>query len=190
MVKNSLNKEDYRSRLTRKMLGDALLELLKSTEYTDITVTNICEVAQVHRTTFYKHFETKDYLLQYSLFQKCIAPQIEFNKKNKEKKTPRENFFRVLDNGLNIIFEDKDFFYTLLSKRGNDTLIMALMQQLDQYLKKELEQCDGGKMIPPSVFSEYTAGGVVSFIVICIREKMPYTKEKMMQYFSKLIMFP
>ena len=95
-----------------------------------------------------------------------------------------------MDQGLNIIFEDKEFFYTLLSKRGNDTLIMALMQQLDQYLKKELEQCDGGKMIPPGVFSEYTAGGVVSFIVICIREKMPYTKEKMMQYFSKLIMFP
>ena len=78
----------------------------------------------------------------------------------------------------------------LLGKEGNDTIILTLMQQLENYLKRELEQCDGGKMIPPCVFAEYTAGGVVSFVVKCIREKMPYSKDKMMQYLSKLVMFP
>lgn len=48
---------------SRKLLQDALLELLKVKTYSKITVTDIVTQAELSRPTFYAYFETKDVLL-------------------------------------------------------------------------------------------------------------------------------
>ena len=42
--------------MTKRMLKDALLELLEHNDLTSISVTEICETADVHRSTFYKYY--------------------------------------------------------------------------------------------------------------------------------------
>jgi len=54
---------DLRIRRTHKLLFDALTLLLSEKSFDNITITDICEKAMVHRTTFYKHFEDKYHLL-------------------------------------------------------------------------------------------------------------------------------
>src|SRR5437763_13744482 len=54
---------DLRVRRTYKFLWDALLALMTERNFESITVTDICERAMVHRTTFYKHYEDKNGLL-------------------------------------------------------------------------------------------------------------------------------
>jgi len=56
--------ENRRVRMTKKMLKDSLLELLEHKELSRITVTEICENADVHRSTFYKHYEDPPALLR------------------------------------------------------------------------------------------------------------------------------
>ncbi|MFH5824095.1 TetR/AcrR family transcriptional regulator [Georgenia sp. AZ-5] len=49
---------DPRTRRTLDALQRALTELLDTTPLSQVTVSELCRVAGVHRTTFYKHFQT------------------------------------------------------------------------------------------------------------------------------------
>ena len=55
----------YKSKnsFSTSLMVEALLLLLEKNEYDSITVKEICEKAGVNRSTFYKHYDTKDDLL-------------------------------------------------------------------------------------------------------------------------------
>jgi AcrR family transcriptional regulator len=55
---------DLRVRRTHKLLWEALMALLGERAFEEITVTEICDRAMVHRTTFYKHYADKYTLLE------------------------------------------------------------------------------------------------------------------------------
>ena len=73
---------DLRQRKTRRQLTQALVELMEERPFQELSVTDICRRAMVHRTTFYAHFNDKQELLHYLMVQverECIAacvPQV------------------------------------------------------------------------------------------------------------------
>ena len=48
--------DNRRTRMTKRLMKDALLELLEREKLVNISVTALCEAADVHRSTFYKHY--------------------------------------------------------------------------------------------------------------------------------------
>ena len=42
--------------MTKRLLKDALLELMEHQDLVSITVTAVCEKADIHRSTFYKYY--------------------------------------------------------------------------------------------------------------------------------------
>ena len=54
---------DRRQKKTREAIFTAFTSLLSKKQYHQITVQDILDAADVGRTTFYAHFETKEYLL-------------------------------------------------------------------------------------------------------------------------------
>ena len=57
--------EDLRVQRTYLLLKNALLELLAKKSFDEIKVNDICNLAMIHRTTFYSHFQDKYDLLEY-----------------------------------------------------------------------------------------------------------------------------
>lgn len=57
-------KEDLRVRRTKTHLRRALAELMSRRTLSSIGVTEVCELAMVHRTTFYKHYADKQALFE------------------------------------------------------------------------------------------------------------------------------
>ncbi|WP_080831779.1 TetR/AcrR family transcriptional regulator [Cohnella massiliensis] len=53
--------------LSKRMLAQGLVELLREEEYKEITVTRLCERAQIARRTFYRNFETIEDVLSFSI---------------------------------------------------------------------------------------------------------------------------
>ena len=67
---------DLRQRKTRKLLVEALAQLLEEKSFQELSVTDICRRAMVHRTTFYAHLNDKQELLRYlleGLERECAA---------------------------------------------------------------------------------------------------------------------
>lgn len=56
--------ENRRVRMTKKLLKDALLELMEKRGLDRVTVTDICSAADVNRSTFYAHYEDVHQLLR------------------------------------------------------------------------------------------------------------------------------
>jgi AcrR family transcriptional regulator len=50
------SKMDRRKKYTRMVLKDSLMELLREKHISGITVKEICELADINRSTFYSHY--------------------------------------------------------------------------------------------------------------------------------------
>ena len=55
---------DLRQRKTRHSLVEALAALMEERSFQELSVSDICRRAMVHRTTFYAHFTDKQELLR------------------------------------------------------------------------------------------------------------------------------
>jgi AcrR family transcriptional regulator len=55
--------DDRRARRSRRVLAEALWQLIQENDWAEISVQLICERADVARSTFYAHFQTKQDLL-------------------------------------------------------------------------------------------------------------------------------
>lgn len=67
MSTKNIKKIDLRVKRTDKLILDSFMNLLKEKSFDDIRISDICNGAMIHRTTFYKHFEDKYNLLSYAL---------------------------------------------------------------------------------------------------------------------------
>lgn len=63
MQRKEINPKDRRTRYTRQMIREALMDLLKDQPYSKITVTEICRLADINRGTFYIHYFDVDDVL-------------------------------------------------------------------------------------------------------------------------------
>lgn len=70
-------KENQRVRLTKRLLKNALIELLETTPLRNITITEICAKAEINRTTFYKYYAS-----EYELYVEIENEFIETLSKN------------------------------------------------------------------------------------------------------------
>lgn len=57
-------KSDRRTRYTKQVIKQSLLEMLRSMPIEQITVKALCEKAEINRATFYNHYETLTLLLE------------------------------------------------------------------------------------------------------------------------------
>lgn len=116
------------SERSKQWMVDALLQLLQTKQYADITIKDITDKAGVSRLTFYRNFESKDAILQtyYETgFQKYLDT-IDEDKTNLEYAlTQYYTFWKC--------FVDKKAFFT------QSNLMSFMFQSFDKYLQIVLE---------------------------------------------------
>ena len=78
--------ESRRVRMTKKMMKEALLELMENQNIISISVTAICETADINRSTFYNYYKDPVDLLwdiEQDFLDRIPAPPDKFNQKDK-----------------------------------------------------------------------------------------------------------
>lgn len=99
--------ENQRVRLSKKMLKDALMELLKEKPLEKISIYELCNRAQINRTTFYKYYGNQRDLLadiENDVFGQFEAQLLSYDDSSAH-----------LHHLLDLIASDKDNFLTLIN---------------------------------------------------------------------------
>ena len=114
--------DNRRVRMTKRLMKEALLELLEKQDLANISVTAICETADVHRSTFYKYYADPVDLLkeiEQDFLDQIPNPQ-NMDLKNQDKLLAETaaffDFVKNNDKAFRILFNDQagDRFATRL----------------------------------------------------------------------------
>jgi hypothetical protein len=181
------DKKDRRTRRTRQLLRDALLSLLKEKRYTDISVQDIIERADIARSTFYVHYIDKDDLLvgKWCLFASKLGHQAAIRmheEHTSEAIFPTRGWFQHIQAQNDIL--------KLIAK---DSAIELAMKTLHGILRADVQRKVGRHLqtndsIPDSLVVEYMATALMSLIKWWIRHNMNYSPQQMDEIFQRLVM--
>ena len=106
---------DRRTKYTKTVIRQALFDLLQEKPITKITVTDICKMADINRSTFYSYYEDVYALLtsiQNELFENVVFT------------LASENWFEDL---LKLVDQNKDLCQVLIGPHGDTSFIRQLM---------------------------------------------------------------
>lgn len=123
--------ENRRSKMTKKLIKEALIELLSKEDLQHISVKRICENADLNRSTFYLHYETIEELLE------------EFtNEEMKQIWTSDKHDMSLSDykETLNYILTKPDIFKVLLKTGMYHNYIMNQYEKIDFLHHPKLSQ--------------------------------------------------
>jgi len=122
-----LMKQDKRSRRTRAWLLDTLLVLLDSKSYSEITITELTEKADIARQTFYRNFGSMDDILLSGMDDIVDAYLKKVLKKLESKKVPDWDF-EVRQ--LIFLWQQNERIFRALRKAGLEYQVMEKLSHL------------------------------------------------------------
>lgn len=179
------DKTDRRVGKTRDAIFTAFAELMLEKRYSNITVQEIIDRANVGRTTFYTHFPTKDDLLN-----ACIEMILDsFDEKNMEHSQMQNNsknmvpvaemFEHIKQNSKMVkgmhSFETRELFFAGFKRYWKNKLEAHFSQVTTS-------------TVPVEIIVNFVMTALFELINWWIENGMSYSPEEMEDYFMKLIL--
>jgi AcrR family transcriptional regulator len=110
------SKLDRRKKYTRMVLKDSLLQLLKEKSISSITIKELCELADINRSTFYSHYSNQYDLLN-AIEEEFIEEMVEtLSQYNFSKE---DEALQMTEKILEYIAEKSEICQTLLSENSD-----------------------------------------------------------------------
>lgn len=124
--------ENRKIRMTKKVLKDALIELLYTKDISEVTVTELCKRADVNRSTFYSHYETLTHVLDD--IEKDFLSHIPFYDPHTIATTTEQYFYQFISY---IEKKPKKFIVLLNNRRILPTICDRAIDLIPKTLPKE-----------------------------------------------------
>lgn len=130
--------ENRRVRMTKSMMKEALLELLEKKPLDKITVKDVCESADVNRSTFYSYYESIEQLLLE--IEDDVLNQLPMYPDSPEGYSD-EHFLSALEEFFDYVRENERLFRILIVQRDsssfNNRLVNAVMGRYRSIMKAD-----------------------------------------------------
>ena len=124
------NSEDRRVKLTKKILKEALIELMHTKSIDDISIKKVCETADINRSTFYHHYQSPQEL--YDDIINDIAIEInDILERNRQRNTSQAETVAEI---LTYVEEKRELFLVILSEKGNISIGERLNNIVGQFV--------------------------------------------------------
>jgi AcrR family transcriptional regulator len=188
-MKSANDSLDLRVRRTYKFLWDALMALMTDHDFEALTVTDICERAMVHRTTFYKHYEDKNGLLFHGIHNElnalveAIDAAVDKPMETEHTAATKARLIAVFEH----VRKHEGFYRLMLTGDGFTNFSTLLRKSLAHRLEQH-HQHEGRHMsIPMALHAQLQAASLVSMIAWWLENNCPYTPVEMIQFFNEHI---
>ena len=183
---------DRRQQKTRAAIFSAFTSLLADKQYAKITVQDIIDAANVGRTTFYAHFETKDYLLKEmceDLFGHILDTAMDRAHSHgmlcEEGVEPRSVFCHLLhhlkENDRNIL--------GLLSCESSEIFLRYFKDSMNEMIRRQFikQKRSARHEVPQDFLINHVSGSFVEMVLWWIKGGMAQTPEELDAYFRAVI---
>lgn len=182
---------DRRQQKTREAIFRAFSTLLSSKSYIKITVQEIIDEANIGRSTFYSHFETKDDLLKElctDLFDHIFSDSLD---------TEGTHDFSLADGNpdsmiTHILYhlrDNKKNIIGILTCESGELFLRFFKQYLNelitQHLLKGVEHKNA--TVPDDFLVNHIAGSFVEMVQWWLKNNMKQSPEELAEYFSLVI---
>jgi AcrR family transcriptional regulator len=170
---------DRRIQRTRKLLLDSLIALILEKNYDNITVQEIIDRANVGRSTFYAHFESKEQLLfsGHDALIQAMTTRKHSNTEGGQADIFTELFQHVADN--------HQLAKAMLGKGGGDLMIGRVNELLVAHFRQQAQK----QILDDKKIRLYAAGfasAIVGFLSNWLEEDMPFPMEYMAEKSRKI----
>jgi len=158
-----LEKTDRRIGKTQKSIRDALMNLLKEKDVSQITIKELAESANINRKTFYMHYSSIDDIFDkieneiiekfLLILDKCDFFHDQFNE---------YAFFTSLNDVIN---EDFDFYQKLIHANSYNFLLIKVKKILKDNLVERFYKTINTNKEVLNLYAEFTASGIMSMYI-------------------------
>lgn len=160
---------DRRQQKTRAAIFTAFSALLAEKSYSKITVQDIIDAANVGRTTFYAHFETKDDLLKAlceELFGHIISSAADCTHTHglySDRNAPESVFCHLLQH----LQEDENNILELLSCESSEVFLRYFKDSLNELIQNQFvnQNRKNNSDIPQDFLVNHISGSFVEMVL-------------------------
>lgn len=150
---------DRRQIKTRKAVYAAFTELLKEKPYSSITVQDIIDAADIGRSTFYAHFETKEDLLNVlcnEIFEHVFSEHLTGERTHDFSKEGN-NILAELEHILYHLQENRGFISVVISSESGEVFMGYFREHLAQVFERETDRVPAN--VPRSYYLNHLVCG-------------------------------
>lgn len=180
-----MKKQDLRVIKTKNNLYNTLMELMKTKQFEEIKVSDICNMALVNRSTFYSHYNDKYELLEEYIkdLKESLTKELE---KNKNISNTKEYYMELIRILLNHVDEKKDIYSSIMINNRNSITMDILYDVLNQDITSRLKE-DNNKKIPNEIISKFYLGAIFNVGIEWLNNNTKYSKEELLEYLNILL---
>jgi AcrR family transcriptional regulator len=178
---------DRRQQKTRTLIFQAFKKLLETKRYSNITVQEIIDEANVGRSTFYAHFETKDELL------KALCTEIFSHVFSDDLMSEKTHDFSGRKSGLEArithllyhLNDNKHDIIGILSCESGELFMRYFKQYLAEMFSKYLNELNAN--VPADFLLNHLTGSFAEAVTWWINSGMKNTPEEISKYYMSVI---
>ncbi len=182
---------DRRQQKTRSAIFSAFGQLLSEKGYNKITVQDIIDAANIGRSTFYMHFETKADLLREmnkELFDHIIGSAMDSSHKHglySNSTAPNSVFCHLLQH----LQENDHHILALLSGESSDLFQRYFKDSLKELIKKKYfdQLQDNTSEVPIDFLINHISTSFVEMVLWWLKGNMKQSPEQLDKYFRAVI---
>lgn len=179
---SSYHKQEKQKEQSKKWLCDALIMLMKNNSFQDITITQICQEADLSRRTFYRLFSSKESLIVYHIQMLCESYSHLFDCES-DRRLPNVSFLF-----FDFWGHHKDFLLLLKENHLESLLFETFSSMLPQiYMYPNCKPIETSNQTIRYYMAIFCAGGYAMLLLKWIENDCCETKEFMKRVMEELV---
>ena len=180
-------KKDLRIVRTKKMLHQALIELMKEKTFEEIKVCDICDKAMINRSTFYAHYDDK-YELLLDFINTLKSEFAEEMSKYIDNLNTKEYYIKLIGLFLDYMDSKKDVYNAVMINNRNSIMMDILLSVVNDDIFNKLKYDESLDIkVPKDIITKFYLGGVINLGVEWLKDNSKYTKQQILSYLDILI---
>ena len=177
---------DRRSVRTRNALRGALIQLIAERGWDDIAVQDVCERANVGRSTFYSHFPNKDALLLGSLDDLRVELIRQADSRAAANRDGNEGAqgFRFALGLIEYAHEQRKVFRGMIGRRSGFVVQQRFREMVIRLVTDELPPATG--KLPRAAVARWIAAAFVEILAWWVEQRSPMSPVELEAVFNQL----